>query len=446
MPPRFADKTDFIPPVIAGEAFDRLLADADCPADTRPFIVAAHFPTGACFRAGAYSASYFDLHEIGIRALVAPQFVEMAAAFAPLDIASAVAGRLTEQIVPLEHAWSKPLRLFIGAMIEASVGKTVLERAWFDGDAAAIEQLRDVLTAPPPNTTSAPEQAGSLHSLHAVLQMPFALWLRPYALPLTEALPDWLLELAQRQLSPLLPLLTFGFDAQEAAAASQTELLLLLAELNAAAPSNVLETALMLRTAERIRYLVQLDSAGRKQYISHILPIAAVLLIRRWLDGDHTLLDYADLGQFRDHAAITASRDNLFIRADQIAKNIPPGHFAGMSMPLAISEALLRCEARSGRGKAGLLYSSSEYLDDIVDPPPAPVGPPIVCGTGGVTPKAGWYEGLLPDWHPDHARFSLINERFVYRKEGQRMTGLGVEPREDEAWVVWTWRGEQFPK
>ncbi|MCL2725990.1 MAG: hypothetical protein FWD69_16315 [Polyangiaceae bacterium] len=72
--------------------------------------------------------------------------------------------------------------------------------------------------------------------------------------------------------------------------------------------------------------------------------------------------------------------------------------------------------------------------------------PPITCNTGSIVPKTGWYEGMLPQWHPNHANFNRAEERFVYCEQGQRMSRLGVKPHTYEGLVVWTWRGERIPR
>ena len=61
------------------------------------------------------------------------------------------------------------------------------------------------------------------------------------------------------------------------------------------------------------------------------------------------------------------------------------------------------------------------------------------CGATTVAPLTGWYEGLLPDWHPMQAFFSLSDTRLVFREKGERFPHLGVTPREDEALVKWVW-------
>jgi hypothetical protein len=70
----------------------------------------------------------------------------------------------------------------------------------------------------------------------------------------------------------------------------------------------------------------------------------------------------------------------------------------------------------------------------------------ITCFSGGTVAKTGWYEGKLPPEHPDQARHSQLDTRFVYREAGQHMNELGVNPSRDEVLVVWTWIGEQQPK
>jgi hypothetical protein len=116
----------------------------------------------------------------------------------------------------------------------------------------------------------------------------------------------------------------------------------------------------------------------------------------------------------------------------------------------------LHCQfGDTGRLQTFTVAHLGQWLPLIEDKPAEPAviaepsvssGPPIICGTGGVAPKAGWYEGLLPDWHAAQVRFSRDDARFVHREKGQRMIRLGVDYLEDEMLLVWTWRGEQRPQ
>lgn len=341
------------PKVVAAEEFDRLLANSGGLDEGREFIVAARFAHGVFLRAGPRGASTFDLHEAILRSKAVPVLVDTLSGAIGFDMVAAMASHLADQLAPLARAGTKPLRVFLGASIEAAVGKPAFESAYFTGAAVALQNLQllqmDTSAAPPAPATSA-------QNLLDTLGMNFALWLRPYVLPLVQSLPDAQLPIMQTHLSVLLPLLTMGFDADETAVAGQIELLLLLAELPADLPYALLETALALRTTERICRIAQLSERERKQVVSETLLVAAVRTMSRWLCDRREVLDYGTQQQYGNEALLS-TRHNLVELAHLCSERMAATSATTSGLELAISDALLQCAERIGQTGAKALHS-----------------------------------------------------------------------------------------